>query len=366
MTNDLQPRYNQIMANEENINTAAKNIEDLLKNYKKDLEEIAKNIIKSCERIEKSWSGSWIGYHSNLYFREYGQPGSGERFSVEWGGIHGLNSGWQTKSLEDVWEYIIKHATKKFDTDDADDKLDEIQDAAESLKTLYELNAGGEVLEAKIKAINTTYRMYDFIKARQPGNYMSRGSEAMMQGIKVPPHIQCQAFANALRQNITAAEKLVKLKTLIVNTKEPQVVQMIDDEISHLDPKLIAKVGKLYEDKHYTEAAGVGFRVVKDRLREITSYENGFPAFVDGRLYIKGAAADNVDEDFQEAVKRLLGAIDKFRNEKLHTSEADLKDKNKALSYLHLCSLALSFLSDGSYSIKSKPKTAKPKHNVKN
>jgi len=44
-------------------------------------------------------------------------------------------------------------------------------------------------------------------------------------------------------------------------------------------------------------------------------------AFGKGKLHIEGAVAINVDEDFNEAVKFFTMAIDRFRNEKSHTSE---------------------------------------------
>lgn len=342
------------MEYEEDIKKAASTLESLLETYKSRFEKIAKDIINACDVIEKSWSQSWLGYHANLYFGDYKQPSSPkERFSVEWGGIYGYDSRWQPRELDEVWKYVLSQSSIKFDLDKTNDELNELQEASKALKTLYELNPKSAVLEEKVKKIDADYVMYDFIKARKPGSFVSRDSEAIYQGIKVPPHIQCQAFAHAIRQNISAAEQLLKLKGLLLRSTEvPTTVQVLDNELSHLNPKLTAKVGKLFADNHYPEAVGMGFRMVKDRLRDITGFENGFPAFDEGGLYIKGSAADNVDADFQEGVRRLLGSIDKFRNEKFHTSEANLKDKDKALSYLHLCSLALSFLEDGNYSIK--------------
>jgi uncharacterized protein (TIGR02391 family) len=125
---------------------------------------------------------------------------------------------------------------------------------------------------------------------------------------------------------------------------------MISDDLINLHPKILASSQKLFRDEHYREAVGNAIMVVKDRLRDITGFENGYPAFEKGGLYIKGALANNVDPDFQEAVKWLLGAIDKFRNEKFHTSEKGIDDKLKALSYLHMCNLAMMFLDGDHYS----------------
>lgn len=45
------------------------------------------------------------------------------------------------------------------------------------------------------------------------------------------------------------------------------------------------------------------FKIVKDRLRELTNYEKCSETFGKGKLHIQGAADPNVDSDFHEAVK---------------------------------------------------------------
>lgn len=150
------------------------------------------------------------------------------------------------------------------------------------------------------------------------------------------------------------------LKDLIGSGEKPngsvetKGTRMISKDLQGLNPKILAASEKLYRDQHYREAIGNAFMVVKDRLRDITGYENSYPAFEEGGLYIKGGLAKNVDDNFQEGVKRLLGAVDKFRNEKFHTSERGIDDEVKALSYLYMCNLALSFMDNDNYSIRRK------------
>ncbi|MDX2776502.1 TIGR02391 family protein [Streptomyces caniscabiei] len=345
------------MEYEDNLASAVKDVEDLIKRLGDDLQRISRHIIKTTDEMDKSWSGSWIGYHANLYFKNYEAPLQSQMFSIEWGGLHGYDPGWHAKRLNEVWQYIIDSSPVKFEIDTINDQFLDLQEANKSLKILYELNSRNEVLTKKIQEVDVEYAMYDYIKARNPGRVMSRDSEATNQGLKVPPHIQCQAFGRAVSQALVASKHLLKLRSLIAPSNAvPATIQVIDDELAHLNPRLASKIGRLYADEHYSEAVGMALRMVKDRLRDISGYENGFPAFTEGGLYIKGAAATNVDNDFQEAVKRLLGSIDKFRNEKFHTSMAELKSKDKALCYLHMCSLALSFLADEQYVIKKSSK----------
>jgi uncharacterized protein (TIGR02391 family) len=158
-----------------------------------------------------------------------------------------------------------------------------------------------------------------------------------------------------------AMERTVEfLKDLIESEETPSAhganstIKLITKDLEGLNPKILAASEKLYRDQHYREAIGNAFMVVKDRLRDITGYENSYPAFDEGGLYIKGALAENVDDNFQEGVKRLLGAIDKFRNEKFHTSERGIDDEIKALGYLYMCNLALSFIDNDNYAIRRK------------
>lgn len=122
-----------------------------------------------------------------------------------------------------------------------------------------------------------------------------------------------------------------------------------------------AKCSSLYLSKNYPEAVEKGFKVVRDRLRELTKHETGSEAFGKGGLFIKGAAADNVEHDFQEAVKFLTMAIDQFRNEKSHTSDGKIEDPVRAYEYLALSSLAMHLLDNSEVREKTEePKSQKP------
>jgi uncharacterized protein (TIGR02391 family) len=114
--------------------------------------------------------------------------------------------------------------------------------------------------------------------------------------------------------------------------------------IKSLHPEIYSRCHTLYAGGEYAEAVEKSFKVVRDRLRSLTSYETGSEAFGKGKLYIKGAAAPHVDDDFQDAVKFLTMAIDRFRNEKSHTADANISDPIRAYEYLRLSSLAMHLL----------------------
>jgi uncharacterized protein (TIGR02391 family) len=110
-----------------------------------------------------------------------------------------------------------------------------------------------------------------------------------------------------------------------------------------LHPEVRQACAKLYDDGHLPQAVENGFKTVRARLRKLTGHETGSEAFGKGKLRVEGAIDPYVEQDFNEAVKFLTMAIDKFRNEKAHTSDANL-DPVKAFEYIAMSSLAMRLL----------------------
>lgn len=100
----------------------------------------------------------------------------------------------------------------------------------------------------------------------------------------------------------------------------------------------------LFNDQHYAEATEKALKCVKEKLRKLTKFETGSDAFGKGNLYIKGAIASNVEDDFNKGVQFLCMSIDRFRNEKVHSIDANISEPERALEYLAMCSLTLRFL----------------------
>lgn len=94
----------------------------------------------------------------------------------------------------------------------------------------------------------------------------------------------------------------------------------------------------------YAESVEKGFKVVRDKLRLLTGHETGSEAVGKGGLYVNGAAAAHVDDDFQNGVKFLTMAVDRFRNEKSHTADGNITDPVRAYEYLRLSSLFMHLL----------------------
>ena len=50
-----------------------------------DIEKPLESLKQAAEEIGRAWSGSWIGYHANVYYEDMKPPPPGDHFSLEWG-----------------------------------------------------------------------------------------------------------------------------------------------------------------------------------------------------------------------------------------------------------------------------------------
>lgn len=183
---------------------------------------------RAAERVGRSFSGSWIGYHSRVYYAGLNTPPPGAAFSQEWGTKEvfsgmGSRGDWREYTAESVNEHIMqaagspdikalgafaREAEKAFDSARSEflsiisSELDERADGfLEGLKS--------EVEGLKI------FKAEQFIEfARPKGQFMTRDTLAMGQGISTPPHIIPYAEALELQgppvMCATLSEKIAK------------------------------------------------------------------------------------------------------------------------------------------------------------
>jgi uncharacterized protein (TIGR02391 family) len=143
---------------------------------------------------------------------------------------------------------------------------------------------------------------------------------------------------SALKSGLSWLDNLIgRLELAVGDSSDAIAIQSLHREI-------YAKCRNLYEGGDYAEAVEKSFKLVRDKLRALTGYETGSEAFGKGQLYVDGAAATHVDEDFQNGVKFLTMAINRFRNEKSHIADGNISDPIRAYEYLRLSSLAMHLL----------------------
>jgi len=108
-----------------------------------------------------------------------------------------------------------------------------------------------------------------------------------------------------------------------------------------LQKEVFDHVRKLLNDSHYFIAVEEAYKIVRQKLKDITGREKAHEAFAETNLKkIFGHKPQSEPEkDFFEGVKFLHMSIQYLRNEKAHTPASDL-DKNLAIHYISLASLA--------------------------
>ncbi len=321
------------------------------------LSKQAEAIAVACERVSRSWSGSFAGYHGRLYYENFESPTLGNMFSPEWGGLNGIPEGWDQRSPEEVKAAIEHRAGSSFSIDKAETLTEDLIAKAEQFQNelldyLSDVSFGSDRAKRLLAELETLKFHADkkvYVLANLPKQLVTRDSSAALQGICTPSHVYYEGVAYEIAETSNAVRKFLKLLDRLepfLDHGEDAAAPMQESQLSTLHPELLTKCSKLYEDGHYAEAVEKGFKVVKDRLRRLTGEEKGADAFGKGKLYIRGAAAANVEEDFNKAVMFLTMAIDRFRNEKSHTADSKIDNPVRAYEYLRLSSLALHLLDE--------------------
>ncbi|BCX16111.1 MAG: hypothetical protein KatS3mg098_340 [Candidatus Parcubacteria bacterium] len=206
-------------------------IEGFRDKYTIRLEEIVVNadkLKKACRRIERSWSGSFAGWHGRMYFRDFQIPSIHERFSGEWGGIHGIPEGWEEKQPEEVREKIEELVGDEFSADDFEKELGKLKKEAIQLKdeivitlSVFNFDTHAEKekeLFSQIENFEFGKTKGEFINDGLPKTMMSRDTEALRQGICIASWLyyegvalEAKSFYEAINNFFGLVNKLVRL-----------------------------------------------------------------------------------------------------------------------------------------------------------
>src|SRR5262245_65570108 len=62
-----------------------------------EIEQPLEALQDAARQVGHAFSGSWLGYHSRVYYEGFAKPPPGEHFNQEWGLPHpeGRRSGWR-------------------------------------------------------------------------------------------------------------------------------------------------------------------------------------------------------------------------------------------------------------------------------
>jgi predicted nucleotide-binding protein len=175
----------------------------------------------AAHRVSRSFSGSWQGYHSRVYYENFATPPPGAHFSQEWGlketfGSSGSTGDWREYDAATVDAHIQKLAGAP--------DLDKARDASNSASEVFEFakaemmsilqteledrkdgfieNLRGQLEELKpLSAIEIA----DHLSPK--GQFMTRDSVVFGQGTQCPPHVMPIAAVKAIRQSFAICDE---------------------------------------------------------------------------------------------------------------------------------------------------------------
>ena len=165
--------------------------------------------------VGRAFSGSWLGYHANVYYEGLAAPPAGANFSQEWGlknlgGRLGSRGKWVQHVPEEVTTAIYEAAGNP-ELDAARDAQEKVNSCFDSLKSemlsvlQQELDGKPDEFLGKLKdevaRLGTMSRHNFEARAEPKGEIFTRDMLALGQGSIVPPHFAIIADVATLRHS---------------------------------------------------------------------------------------------------------------------------------------------------------------------
>jgi len=194
---------------------------------------LAQRWIEAATAIVPSWSGSYYGYHSELYFGDFERPPLSALFSPEWGGIYGVPQGWRVRPAGEVRERM-QHVAGGVDIGEIEKKAEGVLRMAQDLrdKLLLELTPlqgasgfqSGKELLVRLEQFSWGMSRGEYAHANMPTEYRSRDSDAVSQGVRLPAHLFYEAVAAESRARCSAAQEFLKLAQRLLRALDTSTV----------------------------------------------------------------------------------------------------------------------------------------------
>lgn len=195
-------------------------------------------LIEAQADVGKAWSGSWIGYHSRVYYDDLMPPPPGANFSSEWGMDNMLGRGttgdWAEYSFESVYKEIYRMAgdpdltiEKEFFSEGV--KLfKKVTKELEIILTVVSESTGEPFYKTLLIELGKIKMMGEnnFVSYIKPKQYSSRDSLAISQGIMTPPHLKVWAECLSIKAPASACESLLVLMRKAFSYSQRQAIKM--------------------------------------------------------------------------------------------------------------------------------------------
>jgi len=218
---------------EETINNLISEIEGRIKQFYEENHFFLKSKIDELQSLQshvfalsESWCGSWIGYQSKLYYRNFEKiPSIDYNFDIEFGSHKNIPSYWQEKTYDDVLKYV-KKKIYGLDIEIISEQISQILDGAMRIKNEIvadlvilrdnpKYSTEVEILE---KLVNHKWgaSINELNNYRLPKHTITRDTFALAQGFQVPPHIYFENKILSELSIIQSIEEFIDLSNTLV------------------------------------------------------------------------------------------------------------------------------------------------------
>ena len=178
----------------------------------------------AAEEVGQASSGSWLGYHANVYYMGLRPPPPGQHFSQEWGiqpraFVEGTTGHWLEHTPEDVTEIIYERAgnpdlgpARAFEIEVRNAFLSSQRDLASILEIVLGNTDSPFLTDLKEKSeMLSPSTPGEVVQVLAPQASVSRDAIAIYQGKRIPPHVSVLAEVYAIGNTIGQASLLANL-----------------------------------------------------------------------------------------------------------------------------------------------------------
>ena len=214
------------MSIQEDLFLIAQELEEKIERFRKTgITKSLDKLGKIADKFGKSWSGSWLGYHSLVYYNNFVVPPAGAHFSQEWGldEIHGDGTvgNWKEYTFDGVVTKIYKQAgdpdlnTHKKDRKNLQESFENAKAKMLSLLSIALDSAPDDKYLVDLRQRTEKQKVFSEAEIKriwQPkGQFFSRDTAAIEKGLKIPPHLSVLAEVNSILDPLTRCSGLAKI-----------------------------------------------------------------------------------------------------------------------------------------------------------
>lgn len=171
--------------------------------------------------VGRAFSGSWLGYHSRVYYENFQAPPPGAHFSQEWGlmdtfGSMGSVGSWREYPFDEVKQHVLRLAGNPDLS--AASAAAEAADAAfnhakAEITSIFQTELDGGA-DGFIQNLNEQLQTLEVLspaevadRLHQRGQVMTRDTIVLGQGTQLPPHISVKAELRAIEHSFAICKE---------------------------------------------------------------------------------------------------------------------------------------------------------------